>query len=160
LWFTETGSVTDPGGLVELYLEAARQRGAQIIKARASAIETRADGAQVRLDDGSAVQAGTVVLAAGAAAGDLARTLGYRIPFAAPQADMRNHTSHDRLEEILKLIVEGAMQRAEYSGAELDVTALAAIRATREATSSRIRRTCSTGLPLGSSSGQSSRFSG
>ena len=46
---------------------------------------------------------------------------------------MLHHTSHDRLEDILKLIVEEAMQRAEYGGAELDVTALAAIRATREA---------------------------
>ena len=90
LWFTETGSVTDPGGLVELYLEAARQRGAQIIQARASAIETPADGAQVRLDDGGLVQAGTVVLAAGAAAGDLARTLGYRIPFAAERGYHRH----------------------------------------------------------------------
>jgi D-amino-acid dehydrogenase len=90
LWFTETGSVTDPGGLVELYLEAARLRGAQILKTRASAIEELADGARVRLDGGGTLDAGTVVLAAGAAAGDLARTLGYRIPFAAERGYHRH----------------------------------------------------------------------
>ena len=56
-----------------------------------------------------------------------------RILFAATKADMLHHTSHDRLEAILKQIVEEAMTRAEYSGATLDVAAIAAIRATREA---------------------------
>ena len=52
-----------------------------------------------------------------------------KVLFAATKADLLHHTSHDRLENILKLIVEQAMTRAEYSGASIDVAALAAIRA-------------------------------
>jgi len=57
-----------------------------------------------------------------------------RILFAAAKADLLHHTSHDRLENILKLLVADAVTRAEFSGAEIDIAALAAIRATREAT--------------------------
>ncbi len=73
-----------------------------------------------------------------------------RILFAATKADLLHHTSHDRLEEILKLIVEDAMMRAEYSGAKVDVAALAAIRATREATVRQKGETldCIVGTPL------------
>jgi predicted YcjX-like family ATPase len=56
-----------------------------------------------------------------------------RILFAATKADLLHHASHDRLEAILRLIVAEAATRAEYSGARIDVAALAAIRATREA---------------------------
>jgi predicted YcjX-like family ATPase len=57
-----------------------------------------------------------------------------RIVFAAAKADLVHHTSHDRLEAILNLIVKDAAARAEFSGADIDIAALAAIRATREAT--------------------------
>ncbi|MGA7267266.1 MAG: YcjX family protein, partial [Aestuariivirga sp.] len=85
-----------------------------------------------------------------------------RILFAATKADMLHHTSHDRLEEILKLIVAGAMQRAEYSGAELDVTALAAIRATREATVTQKGETmdCIAGIPEKGENIGTTRFDG
>lgn len=56
-----------------------------------------------------------------------------RILFAAAKADLLHHTSHGRLEAILKELVEDAATRAGYSGAAIDVAALAAIRATREA---------------------------
>jgi uncharacterized protein len=56
-----------------------------------------------------------------------------RIVFAAAKADLIHHTSHDRLEAILNLIVRDAASRAEYSGADIDIAGLAAIRATREA---------------------------
>ena len=56
-----------------------------------------------------------------------------RILFAAAKADLIHHSSHDRLEAILGLIVKEAAVRAEFSGAEFDIAALAAIRATREA---------------------------
>jgi hypothetical protein len=56
-----------------------------------------------------------------------------RILFAATKADLVHHTSHDKLEAILRLIVSQAIDRAEFAGATLDVAALAAIRATREA---------------------------
>jgi uncharacterized protein len=56
-----------------------------------------------------------------------------RILFAATKADLLHQTSHDRLENILRMIVDEASARAEFSGARIDVAALAAIRATREA---------------------------
>ncbi|MFN5672085.1 YcjX family protein, partial [Bradyrhizobium sp.] len=56
-----------------------------------------------------------------------------RILFAATKADHLHHQSHDRLEAVLRRIVARAAARAEYAGAEIDVVALAAVRATREA---------------------------
>jgi hypothetical protein len=56
-----------------------------------------------------------------------------RILFAATKADHLHRTSHDRLEAILRRIVERAAARAEVAGAAIDVVALSAVRATREA---------------------------
>jgi uncharacterized protein len=56
-----------------------------------------------------------------------------RILFAATKADHLHHSSHDRLEAVLRRTVARAAARAEYAGAEIDVVALAAVRATREA---------------------------
>lgn len=57
-----------------------------------------------------------------------------RILFAATKADHLHRSSHDRLEAILRRLTESALQRAQIAGATVDVIALAAIRATREAT--------------------------
>jgi hypothetical protein len=72
-----------------------------------------------------------------------------RILFAASKADLLHHASHDRLEAILKLLMEEAMSRADYAGASLDAAALAAIRATREATVKQKGETldCIAGIP-------------
>src|SRR3954470_10795298 len=56
-----------------------------------------------------------------------------RILFAATKADHLHHPSHDRLEAVLRRAVAKAADRAEYAGAAIDVVALAAVRATREA---------------------------
>jgi predicted YcjX-like family ATPase len=56
-----------------------------------------------------------------------------RILFAATKADHLHRSSHDRLEAILRHMVERAASRAEFAGAKTDVVALAAVRATREA---------------------------
>ena len=56
-----------------------------------------------------------------------------KILFAATKADLLHHTSHDRLEAILKVLIDDAAKRAEFAGAEYDITALSAIRATKEA---------------------------
>ena len=56
-----------------------------------------------------------------------------KILFAATKADHLHHTSHDRLEAILAALTAKAIARAEGVGAEIDVIALAAVRATREA---------------------------
>jgi uncharacterized protein len=62
-----------------------------------------------------------------------------RILFAATKADHLHHLSHDRLEAVLRRAVTKAVARAEATGAEIDVVALAAVRATREATVARGR---------------------
>jgi uncharacterized protein len=56
-----------------------------------------------------------------------------KILFAATKADHLNHVSHDRLEAILRRLTARAIARAENVGAAIDVVALAAVRATREA---------------------------
>lgn len=56
-----------------------------------------------------------------------------KILFAATKADHLNHVSHDRLEAILRRLTARAIARAEGLGAAIDVVALAAVRATREA---------------------------
>jgi predicted YcjX-like family ATPase len=56
-----------------------------------------------------------------------------RILFAATKADHLHRSSHDQLEAILRRLTESALQRAQIAGAEVDVVALAAVRATREA---------------------------
>ena len=55
-----------------------------------------------------------------------------RILFAATKADQLHHTAHDRLEAILRHMTTRAIERAGSAGAEVDVIALAAVRATRE----------------------------
>ena len=62
-----------------------------------------------------------------------------RILFAATKADHLHHQSHDRLEAVLRRAVAKAAERAEYAGAAIDVVALAAVRATREAQVARGR---------------------
>ena len=56
-----------------------------------------------------------------------------RILFAASKADHLHHSSHDRLEAVLRRTVSGAVARAADTGADIDVVALSAVRATREA---------------------------
>jgi len=56
-----------------------------------------------------------------------------RVVFAATKADHLHQTSHDRLEAITARLVDQAKNRAEFAGARVDVVALAAVRATREA---------------------------
>ncbi len=85
-----------------------------------------------------------------------------RVLFAATKADLLHHSSHDRLENILKLIVEDAMTRAEYTGAGIEVAALAAIRATREASVKQKGETleCIVGTPLAGESVSGTAFDG
>ena len=62
-----------------------------------------------------------------------------RILFAATKSDHLHHSSHDRLEAVLRRSVSKAAARADASGAEIDVVALSAVRATREAQVARGR---------------------
>jgi predicted YcjX-like family ATPase len=62
-----------------------------------------------------------------------------RILFAATKADHLHHSSHDRLEAVLRRAVAHAVTKAEDTGATIDVVALSAVRATREAQVTRGR---------------------
>jgi uncharacterized protein len=79
----------------------------------------------------------------------LLRPRADRILFAATKADHLHHTNHDRLEAILRHMVERAIARADGAGAVVDVIALAAVRATREAEVRRAGATlpCILGVP-------------
>ncbi|SFV38543.1 YcjX family protein [Hyphomicrobium facile] len=57
-----------------------------------------------------------------------------RVLFAATKADHLPASSHDRLEALLKAIVDDAVTRAQTEGAGVHALALSALRATREAT--------------------------
>ena len=57
-----------------------------------------------------------------------------RILVCATKADHLHRESHRRLEAIVRRIVDDAVARAKFSGARTDVLAMAAVRATREAT--------------------------
>jgi predicted YcjX-like family ATPase len=73
-----------------------------------------------------------------------------RLLFAATKADHVHHCDHDRLEAVLRLLVERAMARTHRAGAEAKVMAIAALRATREAEAlqGRERLPCIIGVPL------------
>ncbi|HWK67082.1 MAG TPA: YcjX family protein [Rhizobiaceae bacterium] len=64
-----------------------------------------------------------------------------RILIAATKADHLHHESHDRLQAIVRRLVDRAVKRADVSGADVDVLAMAAIRATREGTVKQRRDT-------------------
>lgn len=72
-----------------------------------------------------------------------------KVLFAATKADMLHHLSHDKLEDILSLIVADAAKRTQNAGADFDVTAIAALRATRETTIEHDGESlaCITGIP-------------
>jgi predicted YcjX-like family ATPase len=57
-----------------------------------------------------------------------------RILIAATKADHLHHESHDRLQAIVRRLADRAIERANFTGAAVDVVAMAAVRATREGT--------------------------
>ncbi|MCF3642413.1 YcjX family protein [Rhizobium sp. TRM95111] len=56
-----------------------------------------------------------------------------RVLIAATKADHLHHESHDRLERLTRRLVDRAVERIGMSGADIEVMALASVRATREA---------------------------
>ncbi|AWB20530.1 YcjX family protein [Methylobacterium currus] len=55
-----------------------------------------------------------------------------RILFAATKADHLHHSSHDRLDALLRLLVARSLRRTEAAGAHVSTQALASVRSTRE----------------------------
>jgi predicted YcjX-like family ATPase len=64
-----------------------------------------------------------------------------RILVAATKADHLHHESHDRLQAIVRRLADRAVARANFTGADVDVVAMAAVRATREGTVKQGRET-------------------
>ncbi|MGN6582868.1 MAG: YcjX family protein [Rhizobiaceae bacterium] len=64
-----------------------------------------------------------------------------RILVVATKADHLHHESHDRLQAIVRRLADRAVKRADLSGAEVEVLAMAAVRATREGTVTQGRET-------------------
>jgi uncharacterized protein len=73
-----------------------------------------------------------------------------RVLFAATKADHVPASSHERLDALLKEIVDEAIARAETEGAGVNALALSALRATREATAKHGGETlpCLRGTPI------------
>ena len=85
-----------------------------------------------------------------------------RILFAATKADHLHHSSHDRLEAVLRRAVARAVMRAEDTGATIDVVALAAVRTTREAQVTRGRENLPSilGTPMSGETADGGTFDG
>ncbi|MGA2994507.1 YcjX family protein [Bradyrhizobium sp.] len=85
-----------------------------------------------------------------------------RILFAATKADHLHHISHDRLEAVLRRAVSRAVMRAEDTGATIDVVALSAVRATREAQVTRSRESLPSilGTPIAGEKADGETFDG
>jgi hypothetical protein len=64
-----------------------------------------------------------------------------RILVAATKADHLHHESHDRLQALVRRLTDRAVARANFSGASVDVVAMAAVRSTREGTVKQGRET-------------------
>ena len=71
---------------------------------------------------------------AGGVLSDLFAPRVRKVLFAATKADHLHHSAHGKLEAILRLLVRRARHRARGAGAEVEVLALSAVRATREVT--------------------------
>ena len=85
-----------------------------------------------------------------------------RILFAATKADHLHHLNHDRLEAVVAHMVKRTTERSESSGAAIDVVALAAVRATREARVQRGRQVLPSivGTPSGGEAASGTTFDG
>jgi uncharacterized protein len=85
-----------------------------------------------------------------------------RILVAATKADHLHHESHDRLQAIVRRLADRAIKKADFSGAKVDVLAMAAVRATREGTVKQGRETLPViiGTPLEGETIGDERFDG
>ena len=73
-----------------------------------------------------------------------------KVLFAATKADHLHHSNHDRQEAALRLLTRRALARVQGAGSQIDVVALAAVRATREVEIRRGREglNCIAGIPI------------
>ncbi len=90
---TETGSVREPGRLVEACEALFAQQGGRRIRGSVTGL-TPAQGGWHLAVEGRDLDVRQVVLAAGAASGDLVRSLGYRLAVAAERGYHRHFSLH------------------------------------------------------------------
>jgi D-amino-acid dehydrogenase len=83
LRFEGSAQIADLDALAEAQARGFAAQGGAVRRAAALAIGPGPDGVAVRLDDGEALAAGAVVVAAGAASGRLLASLGHRVPIVA-----------------------------------------------------------------------------
>lgn len=104
LLFPDTATVNTPGRLLERYLQTFLVQGGSLIASRATKLIQQNEGVQVVCDAGL-IKANYAVLAAGAWSGELARSLGYKIPligergyhmhYSLAQGTVLNRPVHD-----------------------------------------------------------------
>ena len=79
----DSASVDDPAAVTAAYADWVRHQGGTLLRATVQAIDRTPDGYRLRTDAGDALDAETVVIAAGPWSGDLMAGLGLRVPLAA-----------------------------------------------------------------------------
>lgn len=85
-----------------------------------------------------------------------------RILIAATKADQLHHEGHDRLQAVVRRLADHAIERANFTGADVDVLALAAVRSTREGTAKQGKDTLPViiGVPIEGEQIDGTRFDG
>jgi uncharacterized protein len=85
-----------------------------------------------------------------------------RILIAATKADQLHHEGHDRLQNLTRRLAERAIERANFTGAEIEVLAMAAVRSTREGNLKHGKETLPViiGVPLKGEEIDGKRFDG
>lgn len=90
---TETGSVREPGRLIEACEALFAGLGGRRLRGSVESLSPEAEGWRV-VHEAGAVRSKQVVLAAGAASGSIARSLGYRFAVAAERGYHRHYALH------------------------------------------------------------------
>ncbi len=98
-------------------------------------------------------------------AGILTGYFGHRIDrilIAATKADQLHREGHDRLQAIVRRLADHAIERASFTGAELEVLAIAAVRSTREGTAKQGKENLPViiGVPMEGEKINGNRFDG
>ncbi|WP_213953852.1 FAD-dependent oxidoreductase [Variovorax sp. dw_954] len=90
LHWLDPWSVSDPGALVDRYVQRFIDLGGRLVQGDAASLQPEAQGWQVRTTDGP-LQARHAVIALGPWAGELTTTLGYRLPLFVKRGYHRHY---------------------------------------------------------------------
>jgi D-hydroxyproline dehydrogenase len=115
VWFTSTGHVIDPLGIVQAFVSAALQRGAQFQRTEVRAVEPRPGGVEVHTATGS-LSVGSVVVCAGAWAASLLQPLGLRVPLESARGYHVELQDHKALSDAPILYADQRVLMTPMSG--------------------------------------------